>query len=85
MIACFLWVDASSDMPDIVQGTLTAQKYRDDILDAVVHPFMQIHAELVEFQHDNGTPHSARISRQYLHQDNINVMEWPSKFPDLSP
>ncbi len=53
---CFWWVGASSDMPDIVRGTLIAQKYCDDILDAVVHPFMQAHTEVVGFLHDNGTP-----------------------------
>ena len=41
---CLWWVDASSDM--------ASHEYHHD-LDSVVCPFMQDHADVVEFQHDN--------------------------------
>ena len=37
------------------------------------------------FQQDNVTAHTARITRAFLNQSNINVLDWPSKSPDLSP
>ena len=33
---------------------------------------------------DGATPHTARVSQDYLHQAAIDVMLWPSISPDLS-
>ena len=68
-----------------VNGTLNAQKYRDDILAPVVLPFMQADNDVTILQQDNAPPHTARASTQFLTADNVNVMEWPSMSPDLSP
>ena len=58
------------------------------MLDQVVHPFLQSHPEVAEFQHDNAThthtPHKVRIYQQYVQQHNINTMEWPRKSLDFS-
>lgn len=69
----------------IVRNNLNSVKYRDDILDQHVRPFMTNHPGITEFQHDGATPHTARICTQYLQAHNINVMQWPSKSPDMSP
>ena len=37
-----------------------------------------------EYQHDGATPHTAHICRQHLQTNNISVLDWPSKSPDLS-
>ena len=37
------------------------------------------------FQQDNATPHTARITRQFLANNNINVMQWPAVSPVVSP
>ena len=68
-----------------IDGTLTALKYRDDILNGIVRPFLLNHPQIMEFQHDGATPHTARISKNFLAANNIATMEWPSKSPDLSP
>ena len=69
----------------IVDQNITGAKYSDNILAAVVRPFLQAHPQVNEFQHDNASPHTAEISRDYLVTNNINTMEWPSNSPDLSP
>ena len=60
-------------------------KYRDDILAPVVLPFMQAGNGVTILQQDNARPHTARATTQFLTANNVNVMEWPSMSPDLSP
>uniref|UniRef100_A0A3B3C2I8 Ig-like domain-containing protein n=1 Tax=Oryzias melastigma TaxID=30732 RepID=A0A3B3C2I8_ORYME len=35
--------------------------------------------------HDNARPHVARVCRQYLEDEGIETIEWPSRSPDLNP
>ncbi|UYV65892.1 hypothetical protein LAZ67_3005828, partial [Cordylochernes scorpioides] len=65
-----------------IQGTMTAQRYFDDVLRPVTLPFLQgVHNAL--YQQDNARPHTARISQQAL-QD-VQMFPWPPYSPDLSP
>ena len=68
-----------------INGTLTAQRYIDNILQAVVLPFLQHHDDVTTFQQDNAPHRSARISMEYFNNVNVNVMPWPAYSPDLSP
>ena len=70
--------------PVTVNGTLNAQKYRDDILAPVVLPFMQAGNGVTILQQDNARPHTARATTQFLTANYVNVMEWPSMSPDRS-
>ena len=66
----------------IIQGTLNVVKYRDDIIDPIVLPFLQqLNFDHV-FQHDNARCHLARVCQDFLNQ---NHMPWPTFSPDLSP
>ena len=69
----------------IVQGTLNAVKYRDDILDPIVLPFLQQRKFDHDFQHDNARCHMARVCLDFLNQNHIHVLPWPALSPDLSP
>ena len=68
----------------IINGNLNAQRYRDKILAPVVIPYVNANPNAI-FQQDNARPHTARLTTQYLQANNVDVMEWPLKFPDLSP
>ena len=35
--------------------------------------------------HDNARPHVARICRQFLYRNNVNVLPWPAVSPDMNP
>ena len=35
--------------------------------------------------HDNARPHVARIRRQFLNRNNVNVLPWPAVSPDMNP
>ena len=61
----------------IIQGTLNAVKYREDILDPIVLPF---HV----FQDHNARYHVARVCQDFLNQNHIRVLPWPALSPVLS-
>ena len=67
----------------VVQGNLTANRYINQILRPHLLPILNHQREL--FQHDNARPHTARATRDYLTNQNVNVLPWPSKSPDLNP
>ena len=37
------------------------------------------------FQQDNARPHVARLSTDFLRQQRVSVLPWPSLSPDLNP
>ncbi|UYV73395.1 hypothetical protein LAZ67_10003030, partial [Cordylochernes scorpioides] len=65
-----------------IQGTLTAQRYVDDVLRPVTLLYLQGVPNAL-YQQDNARPHTARISQQAL-QD-VQMLTWPPYSPDLSP
>ncbi|UYV69341.1 hypothetical protein LAZ67_6003273 [Cordylochernes scorpioides] len=80
-----VWGDISFDsrIPLVViPGTLTAQRYVDDILRPVMLPFLSHHPGLT-FQQDNARPHTARVTMDCL--QSCRTLPWPARSPDLSP
>ncbi|XP_028414913.1 uncharacterized protein LOC114538000 [Dendronephthya gigantea] len=37
------------------------------------------------FQQDNATCHTSRVARNWFEEEEITVMEWPARSPDLNP
>jgi transposase len=59
---------------------------RDSSENAVeVVNFLNHNGPGITFQQDNARPHTARITQAFLQQQNIDVLPWPSKSPDLNP
>ncbi|UYV73739.1 Transposase [Cordylochernes scorpioides] len=65
-----------------IQGTMTVQRYVDDVLRPVTLPYLQGVPNAL-YQQDNARPHTARISQQAL-QD-VQMLPWPPYSSDLSP
>lgn len=69
----------------IIDGNLNGERYRDEILSSVVVPFLERQEPGIIFQQDNARPHTARIVRSYLDENEVVVLPWPANSPDLSP
>ncbi|GFV06240.1 transposable element Tc1 transposase [Trichonephila clavipes] len=66
----------------VLQGTLTARRYVDDILTPIVLLMLSSRPGAI-YQQDNARPHTARLSQQCL--QGYDVLPWPARSPDLSP
>ncbi|GFX82609.1 HTH_Tnp_Tc3_2 domain-containing protein [Trichonephila clavipes] len=66
----------------VLQGTLTARRYVDDILTPIVLPMLSSRPGAI-YQQDNARPHTARLSQQCL--QGYDVLPWLARSPDLSP
>ena len=68
----------------VVQGNLNAQGYINQILQPEAVPFLRRHGPAI-LMHDNARPHVARICRQFLNRNNVNVLPWLVVSPDMNP
>ena len=68
----------------VVQGNLNSQGYINQILQPEAVPFLQRHGPAI-LMHDNERSHVARICRQFLNKNNVNVLPWPAVSPNMNP
>jgi hypothetical protein len=84
-----LWAWISGRGPGIctiVQERLNAPVYVRILNELMLPSVIPIFGEQnFIFQDDNCPIHRARIVRQYLEQERVNCLPWPSKSPDLNP
>ncbi|KAH0818967.1 hypothetical protein GEV33_003824 [Tenebrio molitor] len=84
-----LWAWISSRGPGIctiVEERLNAPVYVRILNELMLPSVIPIFGEQnFIFQDDNCPIHRARIVRQYLEQERVNCLPWPSKSPDLNP
>ncbi|GFX39777.1 DDE_3 domain-containing protein [Trichonephila clavipes] len=66
----------------VMRGTLTGQRYVDDILRPHVGPFLNGLSEAI-FQQDNVRPHTARVAQDFLRH--FQTLPRLARSPDLSP
>ena len=67
----------------VVQGSLSSQGYINQILQPEAVPFLQRHGPAI-LMHDNARPRVARICRQFLNRNNVNVIPWLAVSPDIN-
>ena len=68
----------------IVNGNLTARQYIDRILRPVVVPMFRQRPGLTILQ-DNARPHIARLTSDFLANNNVNTLPFPAYSPDCYP
>jgi DDE superfamily endonuclease len=78
-------MDSKTDLIIVRNGSLTAQRYMNEILDTQVRPFAQDVGQEFLFMHDNARPHVANVVQTYLRNHQIQTLPWPACSPDLNP
>ena len=67
-----------------LQGAVNAMRYQNDILLLLVIQHIRGNRGMILAQ-DNAPCHSARTTQQLLRANNVRLLNWPAKSPDLNP
>ncbi|KAG2460036.1 TCB1 transposase, partial [Polypterus senegalus] len=69
-----------------IKGKMTAATYRDILDENLLQSALDLRlGRQFIFQQDNDSKHTAKISKEWLQDNSVNVLEWPSQSPDLNP
>ena len=70
----------------VLDGNLTGQKYRHNVLAPRVVPHFDNHAvaDRPMFMDDNARPNKARSVQHFLQQDAVQTFPWPAMSPDMN-
>lgn len=85
MVWAGISIDYHTDLYVIDNGSLTAVRYRDEILHPIVRPIAGAVGQDFLLMDDNARPHRAHVVNDYLQRETIVRMDWPSRSPDLNP
>ena len=80
----FLW-GAHTALHVLARGSLTAIRYRDEILRPFVRPYAGAVGPGFLLIQDNARPHVAGVCQQFLQEEGIDAMDWPARPPHLNP
>ncbi|KAL0190227.1 hypothetical protein M9458_012925, partial [Cirrhinus mrigala] len=68
-----------------IEGKMNAAKYRDILDENLLQSAQDLRlGRRFTFQQDNDPKHTAKII-EWLHNNSVTVLEWPSRSPDLNP
>lgn len=84
MIWAGISIDHRTDLV-VIPGRLNAMNYIENVLEDHVVPAAYGVGPNFILMHDNAKPHIAGITRNFLQERGIQVMEWPALSPDLNP
>lgn len=71
------------DVISLTRGNLSAQRYRDKILQPVAMQYPRLELNCI-LQHNNVWPHRVGFVRDYLHNLEMERREWPACSSDLN-
>ncbi|XP_050672781.1 transposable element Tc1 transposase [Leptidea sinapis] len=80
-----IFSEGRTELVAIENGTLTGQRYAQEILNEYAGPYLANMRDGSMLMHDNARPHTAHIVQEYIQEVGISVMAWPSRSPDLNP
>jgi hypothetical protein len=77
MVWAGISIDGKTDL-HVIAGNLSGVRYRDEILHPIVKPYAGAVGDGFILMDDNARPHRARVVTDYLENETIERMEWPS-------
>ena len=69
----------------MIDGTLNGIKYVQLLQNSVIPKVVASHGHDFIFQQDNAPPHTAKITKEWLEKEKIELLDWPAYSPDLNP
>ena len=68
-----------------IEGKMNAAMYRNLLEEILLQSALDLRlGRQFIFQQDNDPKHTAKISKEWLQDNSVNVLEWPSHSPDLN-
>ena len=74
-------MDGRTDLCVLHRGTLTVQRYRNDILDIHKRPYAGAIRDPFILMDGNACPHTAHSIQEYLERGGIECLDWPACSP----
>ena len=70
----------------VIDDKMNAQKYKKILQENLMSSVesLELPYDYI-FQQDNDPRHTAKSTKKWLSENNINVLQWPSQSPDLNP
>ncbi|GFY36619.1 transposable element Tcb2 transposase [Trichonephila clavipes] len=85
MVWTGIMMDDHTDLHFFDTGFVTAERYRDEVLEPYVRLFRGAVGPYLIFMDDNAPCHRAVLIDDFLEMENIQRMSWPANSSDLIP
>ncbi|GFX78547.1 transposable element Tc3 transposase [Trichonephila clavipes] len=85
MVWAVVMMDGHTDLHFFDTGSVTAQRYRDEVFEPYVCLFRGAVGPNFIFMDDNAPCHQAVLIGDFLETENIQLISWPANCPDLNP
>lgn len=86
--ALMIWGCITSEGPGelhFVEGCMNSEKYCHAMEEVMVPSVRAKLGDNFLFQQDNAPCHKSRFTMNWFSQQNIEILPWPSRSPDLNP
>ncbi|GFV54905.1 transposable element Tcb2 transposase [Trichonephila clavipes] len=85
MVWAGIMMDCRTDLHFFDTGSVTTQRYRDEVFEPYVHLFRGAVGPDFIFMNDNAPCHQEVLMDDLLETEDIQRMSWPANSPDLNP